>query len=289
MANIPEYESTLVPVSNDHPTIVRQPYNSVSDLDLNPQGPEEITNGYNGMKDPVMRLSQNMKLAMRHVGIKENAIPFKDSNDNNTDEWQWDAENGVAVPPVTRDITEDKYAVPEEKKYSDYGTVTRTDVMPFGEDDKAHEVTDTLVVTDPTQENNDDEEMVEAVPVLAVEDEQRMHIKLEGRRGETRDDPITEENYLTRPGMEVKTSETWISLQEAAEGCGTTTPTGCGATEEPQGCGTTTNPPAEQQNPSQDNPPAEVPEVDGCGCGRAAPVLKTTKRTYTKKTATIEL
>lgn len=214
MANIPEYESTSVPTSNDHPQIVRHPYNTVSDLDLNKVGDEFVETGYAGMKDPCIRLSKNMQLAMRHVGIKENAIPVDE-------EWKWDPEAGKAVPPTGRDPSA-SYTKTEAKKFSDYGTMEVKKVVVEAEDPKKPwhkpEECDTIVITkDPVETDNDDPTMVDALPVLAIDNAQAQRIKLEGRRGEVHDDPISEENYLTRPGMEVKTSETYLAQQEAAE------------------------------------------------------------------------
>ena len=199
----------LIPTINDHPQVVVQPYNSVSDLDLNPTGPEDVADGYVGMKDPVIRLSKNMQLSMRHVGFKERAIPV-------SEEWMWDESEGEAVPPVGRE--DSVYTQAETEKYSDYGTITIEKVAPFA-DDPSQELAENVVVTSATTESNDDEEMVEAIPVLAVNRAQSRHLTLEGRRGEAFDDPITNDNYLTRPGMEVATEDTYLSqIEESGSG-----------------------------------------------------------------------
>ena len=207
--NIPEYEGTGIPTINDHPQFVRQPYNTVSELDLNPVGPEEVENGYVGMKDPLVRLSQNMKLRMRHVGKKENPVAV-------SDEWVWDPEQGKAVPPVGRDPAQ-PYAKADEVEYTDYGDIERENVRPYSEDFPGNEVNDSIKVTAATSKANTDADMTEAVPVLAVNNIQTREMKLEGRRGEVIGDPISNENYLDRPGMEVKTSETYLGSKEAEE------------------------------------------------------------------------
>lgn len=195
----------LIPTINDHPQVVVQPYNSVSDLDLNPTGPEDVADGYVGMKDPCVRLSKNMKLSMRHVGFKERAIPV-------SEEWKW--VDGEAVPPAGRE--DSVYTQPDDKKYTDYGTVSYEKVAPFDKD-PSEELAENIVVTEATAESNDDNDMVEAVPVLAVNRKQGMHLTLEGRRGEAYDDPITNNNYLTRPGMEVATEDTYLSQIESTD------------------------------------------------------------------------
>ena len=207
--NIPEYEGTAIPTVNDHPQFVRQPYNTVSELDINPVGPEDVENGYVGMKDPLVRLSQNMKLRMRHVGVKENAVEV-------SDEWVWDPEQGKAVPPVGRSASA-KYAKPDDKEYTSYGNVERVPVRPYSEDFPGNEINDSVSVTAGTSKANTDNDLVEAVPVLAVNNLQTREMKLEGRRGEVLGDPITQENYLDRPGMEVKTSETYLDIKEKEE------------------------------------------------------------------------
>lgn len=196
----------MIPVINDHPQVVVQPYNSISELDLNPEGAEEITNGYNGMKDPVIRLSKNKKLSMRHVGFKERAIPV-------SEEWKWDESEGEAVPPIGRE--DSVYTESESEKYSDYGSISIEKVTPY-QDDPAEELAENLSVVDGTLTENDDPAMIEAIPVLAVERGQSFGLKREGRHGEELGDPITNDNYLTRPGMEVATEDTYLSWVESS-------------------------------------------------------------------------
>ena len=184
-----------VPVINDHDQYVTMP------VDQEPTIPVDV------IKDHGLKLSKNMKLRMRHLAKVENALDV-------SEEWKW--VDGEAVPPVGRD-TDEPYMVADDKKYSDYGTVTVEQVKPYGDNDPAHEVCDTLVVTDADVESNDDEDYKEAVPALAVDHEQFKGVKINYRRGEESKDPINNENYLDRPGMEVKTSETYMSIMEAAE------------------------------------------------------------------------
>jgi hypothetical protein len=194
MADTLKNES-MIPVINDHPQVVTQP------VDKEPV----IVEGQDALwKDHPPRLSKNMKLSMRHLGFVENAI-------NVSEEWKY--VDGEAVPPVGRDTSE-LYTKKEEKKYSDYGKVEYVESVPY-KDDPAGEVSETIKVTEGTQTKNDDTDFVDAVPVMALNLGQALVTKTEGRHGEVSYDPITNENYLTRPGMEVKTSETYLFQQES--------------------------------------------------------------------------
>ena len=148
------------------------------------------------IKDHGVRLSANMKLRMRHVGSLEHKIPV-------SEEWKY--ENGEAVPPKGRDSN--TYMVPDKKEYVDYGTVN---VEKDGEDE-------TLVVTDGICIQNTNPSYTEAVPTLALDQKQLNLIKTEGRRGEVDTDPIDNENFLDRPGQEIKTSETYLGILNKEE------------------------------------------------------------------------
>jgi hypothetical protein len=184
----------LIPVSNDHDQVVTQP------VDKDPVVPADL------IKDHPPKLSKNMKLSMRHLDFVENAIPVSE---------EWTFVDGVAVAPQGRD-EKISYTKTEDKKYSDYGKVEYTTVEVY-KDDPAQEVVETIKVTDGTLTENDDPEYVDAIAPLAVDRKQSKSILLEGRHGEVSYDPISNENYLTRPGMEVKTSETYLDILEKEE------------------------------------------------------------------------
>jgi hypothetical protein len=194
MADTTVNKESMIPVINDHPQVVTQP------VDKEPA----VVEGQDARwKDHPPRLSKNMKLSMRHLGFKENAI-------NVSEEWKF--ENGEAVPPVGRD-TSASYTKPETTQYKTYGTLSYEQAVPF-KDDPAGEVTETLKFTEGTTEAAQDAAYVDAVPAMALHLEQAAVMKLEGRHGEVSYDPISNENYLTRPGMEVKTSETYLATLE---------------------------------------------------------------------------
>ena len=216
MTNIPDNKTTLVPTSNDMPQIVRQPYSNDPEYNLNPDDPGAVELGYEGIKDPVVRLSQNMKLRMRHVGFKSNDVAVND-------EWTWDGKQ--AVPPEGRSC-DDPYATTSTKLLSEYGTFETTMVSVY-ESDPAGEVRENVRFIPAESESTEDSDgtedsessgLIEAVDALAADQEfHRVNNLMAGRRGEDPFDPITQENYLTRPGMEVETSKTYLSLIEDEE------------------------------------------------------------------------
>ena len=212
----------IIPTIADHPQVVIQP-DIIEGLQTDvvkatdPELTDKIPEQYKGMKDPVIRLSKNMKLSMRHVDIVENKVDSKD-------EWKW--VDGECVEPSYMHEADGEYKDPrngakytttQEKKFKNYGTIKVESVSVQGEKDKAKEISETIVVTNGTEETNDDKTMVEAIPVLAINAEQKRFVKLEGRHGEVDFDAIDNENYLTRPGMEVKTSETYLAQAEESE------------------------------------------------------------------------
>jgi len=184
-----------VPVINDHPQCVTQPVDKAAVIPANL------------VKDHGLKLSANMKLRMRHLYPQEKAIAVSE---------EWKFVNGEAVAPVGRN-TSVPYMVADTKKYTSYGDVKTQKVMPYGASDPAKEVCDTLVVTAATQTTNDDPAYSEAVPVLAVDQAQLQKVKREGRRGEVDFDPITNGNYLDRPGIEIKTSETYMYSESTVD------------------------------------------------------------------------
>ena len=188
-------EKVIIPTSNDHDQVIMQP------VDKEPVIPADV------IKDHPPRLSKNMQLSMRHLGKLENAIEV-------SEEWKY--VDGEAVPPEGRDPSA-PYTKADEIKYSDYGTIKVEEVEPFGPEDPASETCENIVVTDATSESNDDEDYVEAVPVMALDRGQFNLIKTEGRRGEVDTDPIDNENFLDRPGYEVKTSDTYMAHLEESE------------------------------------------------------------------------
>ena len=229
----------VIPTSNDHDQVVMQP------VDKDPVIPADV------IKDHPPRLSKNMQLSMRHLGKIENAIEV-------SEEWKY--EDGEAVPPVGRDPSA-SYTKVEEEKYVDYGSVKTEIVEPFGPDDPAHETCDNLVVKDGTKESNDDTEFVDAVAVMAVNRNQSHLIKTEGRRGEVDTDPIDPENFLDRPGMEIKTSETYMAQLESESE----------SESESENEVEENNSENEVEENNSEEPPVETPKT-------------TTKRTYTKRT-----
>lgn len=238
----------VIPTSNDHDQVVMQP------VDKDPVIPEDV------IKDHPPRLSKNMKLSMRHLDKIENAIEV-------SEEWKY--VDGEAVPPEGRDPSV-SYTKAEETKYSDYGSINVEEVEPYGPNDPAGEVCENLSVTDGTMESNDDTDFVEAVPVLALNRAQQNLVKTQGRRGEIDTDPINNENFLDRPGMEVKTSETYLAqLESESED---------DSEEETETPPAETPPSENTETPPAETPPAETPS----GTEESTP--KTTRK-YTKKAA----
>ena len=98
----------IIPTIADHPQVVIQP-DIIEGLQTDvvkatdPELTDKIPEQYKGMKDPVIRLSKNMKLSMRHVDIVENKVDSKD-------EWKW--VDGECVEPSYMHEADGEYKDP---------------------------------------------------------------------------------------------------------------------------------------------------------------------------------
>lgn len=145
-------------------------------------------------------------------------------------DWRWVSGEAVKVKP--RDIIKDKYAktddgyaIPEDDNYgtftveyfdADGNKVTEAD-MPDGEikvPPYRQNIKFTPVEYNPSVSGEEDDLINPTEKGLAADNVQVREIKTHYRRGEVEFDGITEEHYLDRPGVEVKTSQTFIAKEE---------------------------------------------------------------------------
>lgn len=152
--------------------------------------------------DNTVKLSKNMKLRMKHKGFEEKAESWKTSP-------TWDVtvdpsglEYGAFSPAEDRPTN--TYADTDDHVViTDLGDLT-TDVSNGVEYDASDLSWDV-----------DDDELIEAIePALAIDNAQLKEVNTGYRFGEEVNHPITVENYLSRPGYPVSTSETTLGLPE---------------------------------------------------------------------------
>ncbi len=185
------------------------PYPTVNDQSQVVVQPEdkEVVVPTDPIRDHGLKLSVNQKLAMRHIGKVENKVAVSD---------EWTYVDGAAVPPAGRNVAE-PYMVNDDKKYTSYGNITTTEVHPYGESDS--EINNTVAYDSEAESSvanpESESDYTEAVPALAANQDLMGETKIDGRRGQREFDPINQENYLDRPGTEVKTSDTILSVEEA--------------------------------------------------------------------------
>ena len=164
-----------------------------------------------------IKLSKIMKMKLQHVGKVANDIELKTAAT---------FENGEYVAPEQRDIDAQPYMKAAPKILVKPGTFEITDVH-------ADEYVNAEGVTvDPTgriiqslKYNASGEvwaaqgeiAQVPPVPSMNAEAIELRTVKRHYRRGEVEYDPISQDNYLDRPGMEVNTADTFLGLPEEVE------------------------------------------------------------------------
>lgn len=112
------------------------------------------------------------------------------------------------VAPEERDIIANPYAATKDTKtVKSGGTFT----VSSGEN--------SFGPFDNTKYNNDadvadeENELIQPIPALAADEEQMRELDTHWRNGEDLVTPIDNENYLSRPGAKIKTSETFLAQE----------------------------------------------------------------------------
>lgn len=155
-----------------------------------------------------VKLSKMLKMKLQHPGLVPNDIKMK---------TEATFENGEYVAPEVRDVTKQPYAKVAPKTLTKPGTFTVTDVV-----DEFGGITKN-VAYDASKEvwadQAADVEHPQVPPVAALNAETiaLRTVKRHYRRGEVEYDPVSVDNYLDRPGIEVNTADTFIGLPEAEE------------------------------------------------------------------------
>ena len=157
------------------------------------------------------------KLRCDHVGVVENAVALKsDATYEKTTVTLDDGSTVEAyayVAPEERNLAEQPYAVNQKAKaYSATGTFTVSSVEnSFGKFDNV------AYNKDEKQEGEVYDGIVNPNPALMSSHIVHKHLDRHWRQGEDIDNPVDNENYLSRPGMKVKTSETYLAQENAED------------------------------------------------------------------------
>jgi len=167
-----------------------------------------------------VKLSKYKKLRLEHQGFIENAIEMKTEPSWERIEVQVGLSTTQAyayVAPETRNIKQNPYAKTEsDVKITEAGTFSKISGYQFEDGDKKLGYFESIRYDqNAISVSASSGTLVQPVAALAADEELAQQIDTTYRKGQNLFTPIDAENYLSRAGMEVKTSETYLAQKEA--------------------------------------------------------------------------
>lgn len=171
----------------------------------------------------VVKLSKQKKLRVAHQGFKENAISLR--SEPTYAKTTVTLDNGETVEamayvaPETRNVQEDPYAkTGDDFEIQEAGTFSIVSGYQCEDEDKKLGYFESVRYDqNAISVSTSGDSLIQPVPALAADEELAQQIDTTYRKGQNLFTPITKDNYLSRPGMEVNTDDTFLAQQEKEE------------------------------------------------------------------------
>lgn len=168
----------------------------------------------------VVKLSKNKKLRLAHQGFKEVAISIK--GEPTWDKTTVTLDDGTTVEamayvaPEDRNVKDNPYAhTVDDHVLEEAGTFSKISGYQYVDGDTELGYFESIRYDqNAVSTSGSGNGLIQPIPALAADEELAAQIDTTWRKGQTLFTPIDEENYLSRPGMEVKTSETYLAQHD---------------------------------------------------------------------------
>lgn len=166
--------------------------------------------------DNKVKLSKYKRLRVAHQGFKENKIPMND-------EPTWgkkvvtlddgsEVEAYAYIAPEDRDVMAQPYAsTVDDHVLEEPGSFSKISGYQYEFDGKKLDYFESIKYDqNAISVAGSGNGLIQPVPALAADQELARQVDTTWRKGQNLFTPIDEDNYLSRPGMEVVTSETYL-------------------------------------------------------------------------------
>jgi len=211
----------VVPVVNDQPQVIFQPP-TAAELNKVAEVPETkgssrsigtVVPTKDALTKNTVKLSKYMKQRMPHQGFVENPITMKTAPSYETTTVTLDdgttVEARAYVAPEERNIIQHPYA-----STKDNHTLTKNGTFTVTESETEFGPRSDVRYNDDGISTSEKNDLIQPIPALAADKELEKQLDRHWRQGEDEVTPINKDNYLSRPGSKIVTSETFLSDSE---------------------------------------------------------------------------